>query len=164
MQEAGARHARPRNTELHLLRKRWFQQLLERARLKTNLHATRTAGVETWVAATSGVAGIVYTYIVGQQKSRVELYIGTDSKDPERPKRRFDWLATHRRDIAKQLPNLVWLRLDGKEASRLSLEVKGGYRAPEADWPQLHDELIEQMIRLHATMQPLIQRIDVERI
>jgi hypothetical protein len=163
MEAAGARIARSRSTERHLTRKRWFQQLLERARARLPLHAHRTASVDSWVSAASGVMGLTYVYVVAQRVSRVELYIMHDRKDPERPKRRYAWFEARRREIAKLLPDLVWERLDGKEACRLSIPVEGGYRSPDADWPKIHDAVIDRMIRLHETMQPLIERGEVER-
>ncbi len=156
MEAAGALPARPKNSERHLIRKRWFHQLLNHARTRTPLHAAQTPGGESWVSAASGVRGMIYCYVVGKHDSRVELYLMNSRKDPERPKRRYDWLARRRAEIAKSLPDLVWERLDDKGACRLSIVVDHGYRAPESDWPKLHMELVDAMIRLHATMQPLI--------
>ncbi len=163
MEAAGARPARPKNAERHLLRKRWFHQLLNHARTRTPLHAARTPGVESWVSAASGVRGMIYCYVVGKHDSRVELYLMSSRKDADRPKRRYDWLARRRAEIAKSLPDLVWERLDDKGSCRLSIVVDHGYRAPESDWPKLHIELVDAMIRLHATMQPLIDGGELER-
>ncbi len=163
MEGAGARVAMNRNSERHLMRKRWFQQLLERARDRLPLHAHRTASVGSRVSAASGVRGLKYVYVVAQLSSRVELYIMHDHADSERPKRRYAWFEARRREIGKSLPDLVWERLDEKEACRLSIPVDGGYRSPDAAWPKIHDALIDCMARLHATMQPLIKMGEVER-
>jgi hypothetical protein len=163
MHAAGAKPAKLRNTEKHLLRKRWFQKLLERARLSTSLHAHRTAGVESWVNASSGVRGLEYVYSVSKDSSRVELYLLHDRKDPERPKRRYAWFEQHRKQIAASLPDLVWERLDEKEACRLSIPIAGGIDSPENTWPKIHDQLVDAMIRLHAALQPLIDSGEVAR-
>jgi hypothetical protein len=164
LEAAGARIARNRSTERHLARRRWYQQLLERARGRLPLHAHRTASVDSWVSAASGVRGLTYVYVVAQRASRVELYISHNREDPERPKRRFAWFESRRREIGRSLPDLVWERLDDKEACRLSIPVEGGYRSPDADWPRIHDALIDCMIRLHGTMQPIIDAGEVERV
>lgn len=164
MQLAGARTARLKNTERHQIRKRWFLQLLERARARTPLHAHRTPGVESWVSAASGVRGLIYVYVVAQQSSRVEFYLMHDRDDPSKPKRRFDWLVERRKQIAKTLPDLVWERLDDKAACRLSIPIEGGYRFPESAWPTIHSQLIDAMVRLHATMQPFVDGGELERV
>jgi hypothetical protein len=102
-------------------------------------------------------------YSVSKDSSRVELYLLHDRKDPERPKRRYAWFEQHRKQIAASLPDLVWERLDEKEACRLSIPIAGGIDSPENTWPKIHDQLVDAMIRLHAALQPLIDSGDVAR-
>ena len=164
MEAANARPKKLRNTAKHVTRKRWFQQLLDLARERTPLHAHQTAGVESWVSTASGVRGLIYVYVVAKTSSRVELYLLHSHRDPKRPKRLYDWFAARRKEIEKTLPNLVWERLDDKEACRLSIPIPRGYSAPESEWPEVQSELVDAMIRLHATMQPYIDSGQLERV
>jgi hypothetical protein len=68
--------------ERHILRKRWWTTLLERAAKVSKLHAHITPGQESWVGATSGVRGLHFNYSVTKEECQAELYIdrGKDSE------------------------------------------------------------------------------------
>lgn len=146
--------------ERHDARKRFFTQLLERAKERSRLHANISASSANWVGASAGRTGLAFNYVILQHEARVELYIDVDT-DPSGAgnERLFDELATQRTAIERDFGGpLVWESLDGKRACRISAPVNGGGWKDESHWPQLQDNLISSMVRLEKAMRPRLER------
>ena len=57
--------------------------------------------------------------------------------------------------------SLIWERLDTKRACRISKQLAiGGYRDKEK-WPEIHDQMIDAMIRLERALKPFIMKINI---
>ncbi len=151
-------------SERQTLRKKWWAELLERARIKTKLHGNISPSSESWIGAGAGRSGITYNYVVGQYSARIELYIdrGADSKaDNEHI---YDRLYQHKADIESIFgSDLSWEKMETKRACRIGKYYEnGGYRDEEDKWPNIQDELIDGMIRLSKALSPYIRKLDVE--
>lgn len=144
--------------ERHLLRMEFWKQLLERAKVKTLLHARIAPGTENWINASAGRSGLGYDYTIRMEDAQVELYI--DRGDAEQNKQIFDTLHEHKAEIEKAFGEpLEWQRLDAKSACRVRYLVnEGGLQDPQ-HWPKIQDAMIEAMIRLERAMKPQIQRL-----
>ncbi len=164
LEDIGAKRKRQRTAEVGRIQMTWFEQLLAAARLRTPLHANQSPQSDSYVSATSGVRGLAYQYVVRRQTGRVELYFQVSKKDPTRPKRQFAWFESHRREIAKALPALKWIAIEGRNGCQLSIPLARGYEAPIEQWSEIHEQLIDTMIELHATLQPYIDLGEVERV
>ncbi len=62
--------------ERHILRKKWWTTLLDRAREKTDLHANISATESNWIGVRAGKQGLNFNYNVTQHEATVELYEG----------------------------------------------------------------------------------------
>lgn len=149
--------------ERHILRQKWWTDLLELAKKKTKLHANITAGVYNWVGTSSGKRGLSYNYSVNQHGSQVELYIdrGKDSKEDNEAI--FDDLHSHKQDIEAAFGKaLEWEKLDTKRACRIVKRyTHGGYRDSEERWPEIQDVIIDGMIRLEKALSPFVAKVKV---
>ncbi len=61
--------------ERSILRKKFWEQLLSKAKQRTSLHASITPQPYSWISAGAGKSGIAYTYSITQHQTKVELYI-----------------------------------------------------------------------------------------
>jgi hypothetical protein len=52
-----------------------------------------------------------------------------------------------------------WQRLDGRRACRIRIELPGGYRSPEADWPQIQQRMTEAMTQLETALKPALKSL-----
>jgi hypothetical protein len=57
------------------IRRRFWTQLLDRAKDCTRLHAGKTPADDTWIGAGAGKTGLTFNYYVTQHGAQVELYI-----------------------------------------------------------------------------------------
>jgi hypothetical protein len=136
--------------ERHDLRLAFLQALLDRAQGRSLRHVGRKPTDTGALIGSIGRAGLSLNYVTAQETSRVELLIsGTN------PKPRFAKLSDSRDIIENAFGGpLVWYQKENTEQCRVYHEVGGGYRSAEAEWPRIHDELIEAMLRLEAAVLP----------
>ncbi len=144
-------------SERHMLRERWWMQLLSEARKRTKLHANISPGKNNWVSAGAGRSGLAYNYFVLQHRTGIELYIDTGDKDEN--ERVFDRLYDRRSDIEGVFGDgLSWERLDTKRACRIAkYYADGGYLAEEDKWPELQNRVIDAMISFHRAISPYVR-------
>lgn len=59
--------------ERYLIRKRWWTRLIERSAAVTKTHAHITPSEHGWIAASAGVRGLSFNYVVMQDECRTRL-------------------------------------------------------------------------------------------
>jgi hypothetical protein len=148
--------------ERHIIRHQFWTDLLERAREKTRLHANITPSQYNWIGTGAGKQGLSFNYAVRQHDAQVELYIDRGPDRDAENKEIFDQLVEHKAAIESTFGGaLEWQRLEGKRACRIRKEIKaGGYR-DEEKWPEIHQAMIEAMIRLEEALGPHIVKLRI---
>jgi Domain of unknown function (DUF4268) len=146
--------------ERHILRLRFWEQLLERARQRGVLyHAQRSPTKNGYISAGAGVqSGISFNYVVWMtDETAVEVYIDTQEKDEN--KSIFDTLAQKKQEIEKSFGStLSWERLDDKRACRVCYVLKEGGLTDESKWQTIQDAMIGAMDRLVKAIKPHLTR------
>ncbi len=148
--------------ERHVLRKKFWTELLKYAKTQTSLHGNISPGEYTWIATGSGMRGLTWNYVTGMHDGRVELYV--DRVNAEENKAIFDRLVQDREKIEKAFGEpLDWQRLEDKRACRIKKETTaGGYRNHEDEWPEVIRWMVGAMIRLEAALGPYVTKIRTE--
>jgi len=144
------------------IRKRFWTELLERAKQRTKLHAAVSPTDRLWSGTGAGKSGLGFNYTVTQTDSGVELYIDRGADSEEENRRIFNALLTHKDEIERAYgATLEWQPLEGRRACRIRQRfANGGYRDEEA-WPQIQDALIDAMIRLEKALKPHIATLPI---
>jgi hypothetical protein len=144
--------------ERETLRYSFWEELLERSRQRTNLHANISPSRDSWISAGAGKTGLGFNYVLRERDARVELYI--DRKDSEENKAIFDALAASREDIEERFGgSLLWEKLEGRKASRISMVIEQGSYRDEERWAEIQDAMIDAMIRLENALRPHLARL-----
>jgi hypothetical protein len=148
--------------ERYTLRQRYWADLLERARQETKLHTIISPSRYNWIGTSAGVSGLLLNYVVRQHDAGAELYIDRGKDSEGENERIFDALYSSKEDIEDTFGGpLDWQRLEGSRACRTKKWVEvGGYRDEER-WPEIHDEIIDAMIRLDRALRPHIKKLQV---
>ncbi len=145
--------------ERHVLRLRFWEQLLARAREKgITLHANRAPCTDNYIGAGAGISGVSFNYVVWLEgETAAELYI--DTGDKEKNKCIFDSLLREKEKIETDFgSSLLWERLDNVRASRIRhLMTLGGLKDGEDRWPVIQDAMIDAMDRLSRALKPHIR-------
>ena len=127
--------------------------------MKTKLHSTISPSKYYWIGTGAGISGLSYNYTITKHNATVELYIdkGKDSKEINR--KIFDKLFSQKDEIEKDFGgNLLWERLDNRRACRISVDFDIGLKDKEK-WSELHDKMIETMIRFEGSIEKHIRQI-----
>lgn len=145
-------------TERHVLRLKFWRQLLEKAKTKTKLHAKVSAGIENWISGGAGKSGLSFNYIIRMDNAQVELYI--DLGEAEWNKDVFTTFLQRKMEIEDLFGSpLDWQLLPDKRASRIRF-VLVDYGLKDNDhWDELQDQMIDAMVRLEKTFRPFIRQI-----
>ena len=156
-QEAG--ETKREFTERYSLRRRFWTQLLERAKEETLLHANSspTQRAEIWTTVKSG---LFFRYIIRQHGSAVGLYIDRGRDADSENNEIFDTLEKAKEEIEEAFgESLEWERLEDQRSCRIDKQLSlGGYRDGEK-WSQIQEAMIDAMIRLEAALRSHIDRL-----
>lgn len=160
------RRERKERAERYGIRRRFWTALLDRARSRTALHANISPSENNWISTGVGIRGLALNYVVKQHEAVAELYIDRGASCEAENKAVFDRLHRNREQIEAEFGGpLDWQRLDGKQACRIKETMTaGGYRSGEQQWPEIHEAMIDAMIRLHKALEPYIDRLKTEPI
>ena len=157
-QEAG--ETKKEFTERHILRHRFWTQLLERAQKKTSLHAGTSSNSSNCIRTSTGNGEFYFRYLIQRHTSDIEVYIdrGRDADSSEN-EQIFDTLEKAKEKIEETFgESLEWQRLEGQRLEGQRLEGQrscrigkrfslGGYRDDEERWPGIQDAMIDAMIQ-----------------
>jgi len=140
---------------------RFWTHLLERSNKTTKLFQGISPSGSSYVQKTAGVSGISYIYNSKKHDSRIGLYLGSPAKVDDNRKR-FDHLYESKEQIDKDFGEpLVWERLVGTRASRITSPVsEGGFADAEEKWPFIQDAMIERMVRFHDALAPHVKALE----
>ena len=141
--------------------RRFWAQLIDRSRAQTQLFANRNTTTDHWLSAGIGRAGFTLNLVLTKQRAQVECYISIN-KDSVRSEAAFRALEAQRAAIEMTFgKQLQWEDLPGRTGCRISYAFDGGWHAPEAEWPQLQEQLIGAVIALDKALRGPIQAMKI---
>ena len=137
---------------------RFFEGLLDHAKLRTQLHANIRPSKGAFVGANAGIVGLTFYYVVLKSKARVELYIDTPHRDKN--KRIFEELLRERVEIEGTFgAPLEWDTKKGRRAFRIAKTYDTGGIRDEDAWEAVHKELAGAMAKLESALKPRLSRL-----
>jgi Domain of unknown function (DUF4268) len=142
------------------IRRRFWTQLLGRAKERTRLHNAVSPGDRSWMSTGAGKSGLGWSYDILQDAVQVSLYIyrGADEENM----RIFEALLSARDEIEHDYGGpLEWQPMEGKRGCRIRERFEsGGYRDEER-WPEIQDAMIDAMVRLEKALKPHIAKLPI---
>jgi hypothetical protein len=151
---------RKKRSERYEIRLKFWQGLIHTAKSKNTRHANIKPGSYSWLGASSGIRGLGFNYTVLQETSGVELYI--DRHDKDENKRIYDAIKAKETQINLTFNDtLSWERLDSKRASRIKGVIAGGYCSSEEDWPEIHRQMVNMMMKLEEALLPVLKALTI---
>jgi len=155
--------AKQEMAERYIIREKFWTQLLNYEKQKTKLHANISPTQHNWLGTSAGKQGLGLNYSIRKHAAQAELYIDRGKEKGEENKKIFDQLYRKKDEIEKIFGGkLKWESLEGKRACRIGKEISiGGYRDDEEKWPQIHEAMVDVMIRLSKALKPYISKINI---
>ena len=161
--EAVVTEQEERMSGLQSLYRQFWTSLKERAKERTTLFNDRPVVPGTYSYWGISVNGIGFNYIITRRgsrvlprhDSRVEVYIGTSSKQEN--KRIYRSFLSRKDRIESAFGGqLVWQELPHRDDSRVFYPFSLGTLYDQEKWPKIQDAMIDGMIRLHRAFWPEI--------
>jgi CBS domain-containing protein len=123
-----------------------------------------SARPRNWLEFGSGLGGVSYRWrFTSKHTVRISLYISTGDKG--RNEHMYDQLYAWRTQLEPKLAplTLLWERLDGNQACRVSIERDGRVTDPPETIAVLKEWAAEKMVVFHEAVQPFVEQLrDVE--
>jgi len=139
--------------EIHYKRLEFWTQLLEKANYKTTLHANIKPGRYSWIGTGAGKSGLNYNYVLRKNEVIVELYIDKGKGKENANIEIYNQLHAKKDIIDEEFKEeLLWDRLEGKRACRISWRFNEYGLNDEGNWDELQEKLIDAMIRLEKAL------------
>lgn len=144
--------------ERQIFRLKFWEDLLEKAKTRTNLHANISPGKENWISAGAGKRGLGFNYVVRMDDAQLELYI--DNDEVEWNKRILSNFLQRRSEMEQIFGEpLDWQLLPDKRASRIRFVISSFGLIDQDQWDELQEQLINSMIRMEKAIGPFINLI-----
>ena len=140
---------------------RFWVQLIERAKPRTQLLAGRSGSSDRWMTTGIGRNGFSLNMNITQDQAVVMCFIRI-GQDAVRSLAAFEALRSQKDSIEAAFGEaLEWQDLPGHAVCKICKTFPGGWKSPESEWPQLHDQMIDALIRLDAALRKPVQELNV---
>ena len=105
---------------------------------------------------------MTFNYVARQHEAYVELYIDRGKESEEENKTIFDQLMRYKESIEAEFGGpLEWQRLEGRRACRIRKTISVGGYLDEDKWPEVHESMVDAMVRLEKALKPYIQKLKI---
>ena len=142
------------------LRFEFWSLLLEKAKLKTNLHSSISPKIYNWIGVSSGVRGLGFNYSVRQHGSTIELYIDKGGDSKKENKEIFDKILSHKTNIESNFGDkLIWNQAENMKGCSINNKLESGGYLDKEKWEDIIDEMINTMIKFSNIISPLIKEL-----
>ena len=140
-------------------RVQFWAALLERMKKKSDLFANISPQSSIWISTGAGKSGLSYQFVIHEHDVQALFAI---NRAKEETKEIFDKLFASKEEInSKFAGELDWQRRDKLKSSLIMNTIQiGGYR-DEDSWLQVHDAMIDAMIRLEEALEPHIENVQI---
>jgi len=148
--------------ERHYKRLEFWTELLDKASSITKLHSTIKPGKYSWIGTGAGKSGLSYNYVIRQHEGIAELYIDKGKEKGSINEKIYNQLHSKKEIIERDFSgNLIWDRIEGKRACRISWK-NSDYGLNNKDrWDELQDKMIDAMIRLENALREHIANLTI---
>lgn len=137
--------------------RKFWAQLIDRSKLRTQLLANRTTTVDHWISAGIGRSGFSLHISLVQNEGQVECYIRLPGGE-EKSTAAFHALEARKDEIEGKFGDkLDWQELPGRQGCRICKDLPEGWKSPEQKWPEMQERIIDVLIRLEAALRKPIQ-------
>jgi hypothetical protein len=144
------------------LRYKFWGALLSYAKDHTQIHANRKPSQDGWISGGIGRSGFALTYSTRREDSQVELWISLGSGMAAKNKAAFHALLAQKEEIEATFgAELEWQELPDAEGCRVRHVIQGGYKSPQEQWPEIHRNLTDAMIRLDRAMHSRVANLQL---
>jgi len=141
--------------------RRFWAQLIERSKARTQLLANRSTTSDHWISTGLGRSGFWLSAALTQREAQVECFIRI-AGGKERNLEIFNALLARRQEVETVFGGpLDWDSLPDRKGCKIRSIFPGGWKSPESEWPELQENLIDALVRLESAIKRPIQELSL---
>lgn len=149
-------------SERQMLRRQWWEQIINHPEART--HAHLRGSPDSWIAASAGIRGLSFNYVVHQFQSAAELYIDCGADTEEETAELFAYFHKLKEEIEGAVPFEVdWDERDARRARRIRIMSPGGYRLPHEEWAIAQTAVVSRMNALQGALAESLEKLQSSR-
>ena len=142
--------------------RRFWNELLDKARERTRIHGETEATGERVVGANAGLAGLDYNYVLRDHDASVELYVDRGEGREGENETIFNALSATQDAIEYNFGgDLKWQTSENSSARRIESTVDTGGISDTDRWNETQEAMVDAMIRLERALRSHIARIQI---
>lgn len=146
----------------HEIFRKFWSQLIERSKDKTQLLANRSTSSGHWINAGIGRAGFSLALVLNKSISSIQCYIRDSSKPDQWNADAFNALKLNSESIESKFGRkLIWDELPDRKGCRISFDLDGGWQSPPEEWPELQEKMIDLLVDLEGALKTEIQKLSI---
>lgn len=139
------------------VRKEYWKQLLPLI-VDTELFSNVNPTKDHWLSSGAGISGLAYTFVITGKYVRIELSIGSSSK--ELNKKYFKNLLSNKESIENTFgAELEWEELANYKMSRIKYELSDVNLFDKNDWDKMNQFLVTYLPKFEKALQPAIKNL-----
>ena len=139
------------------VRKEYWKQLLPLI-VDTELFSNVNPTKDHWLSSGAGISGLGYTFVITGKYVRIELSIGSSSK--ELNKKYFKNLLSNKESIENTFGSeLEWEELANYKMSRIKYELGDVNLFDKSDWDKMNQFLVTYLPKFEKALQPAIKSL-----
>lgn len=144
--------------ERHEIRYQFWTDLLEYAKTRTALFVGKKPTAAGGFGVSPGKAGLLLGFVTRGNDAHVELEI--DYRDATKCLDVYRHFQQHSVEIGEAFGDEIdWDQSSERRACHIRCYVSGGWKSPRAEWPLIHRNLVDKMIKLEVAVRPYIASI-----
>ena len=141
------------------LRYDFFTQLLEVSNKRTKLFENVSPLYQGWIIAGAGKSGLGWQYVIKLNSAKVELFIAGNTKEVN--EKRFKNLFNKKDEVEEKFGDrLEWNFSEDRKQQYIRASSNIGGLLDEEKWPQIHEDLVDRLIRLENALRPHIKKLE----
>lgn len=141
--------------ERHDLRSRFWEGLITHAKGRNAPGANLSPSEGNWISSSIGRGGFGLVYNIRKDGNSIYLWIYDSPAAYQQLEAQKDAIET---DFGAPL---IWEAKEGQAGRKIGFDQAGGYRSSPEDWPQIHTQMVEAMVRLDRCLRDRIQRLTI---
>lgn len=136
--------------------RKFWRYFLDKIKGRSKNFQNIRASDDSWLANSSGVAGISYFVAARRKYAQVQLSISRSSKDEN--KKIFDALEQKKAEIEFKMGKpLQWRRMDDNKSSCIESEMIGVNVSNPSDWSKMTEFLIEDVNKMESVFSDYVK-------
>jgi len=141
--------------ERHDIRFQFWAALLDHAKTRTDLFINKKPTPASGFGISPGRAGMLLGFVTRGSDSHVELEV--DLKDIVKCHDMYEQLKANAADIERKFGEpLDWDQSPDRRACHILSTVHGGWKSPRTEWPTIHAQLVDKIIKLNDAIRPYV--------